>query len=149
MVEQIQKITACAFLHKDNKVFIAKRAETKKFLPGKYELPGGHVEFGEELEAGLKREFKEEFGVEITVDDPFFAFTYTNTDKQSHSVEIIYFATLKDETQQIKLNPNDHSEYKWLSESEISLLPSNDHETQAIVKGFKLLKKSLPVAGDR
>lgn len=143
MPEGIQKITACAFLHQDGKVFIAKRADTKKFLPGKYELPGGHIEFGETLEDGLKREFQEEFGVEITVGEPFFAFTYTNTEKQSHSVEIIYFATLKDDMQEIKLNPADHSEYKWLGESEMNILPPEDHETEAIRKGFKLLAATL------
>jgi len=43
-----QVITACAFIHHTfdgvEKVFLPKRAETKKFLPGVYELPGGHIE---------------------------------------------------------------------------------------------------------
>lgn len=40
-----QAITACAFIHTNvdgiEKVFLPKRADTKKFLPGVYELPGG------------------------------------------------------------------------------------------------------------
>ncbi|GEM_PF-3595604 len=35
----IQKITAVVFLYQDNKVLIAKRADSKKFLPGGWELP--------------------------------------------------------------------------------------------------------------
>lgn len=55
-----QVITACAFIHHKfngvEKVFLPKRADTKKFLPGAYELPGGHIDFGEDPVSGLKRE---------------------------------------------------------------------------------------------
>ena len=54
-----QVITACAFIRQNingvDKVFLAKRADTKKFLPGVYELPGGHVDFGEDPVRALKR----------------------------------------------------------------------------------------------
>ena len=39
----------------------------------------------------MAREIKEEFGMNITVGDTFYAFTYENKIKGSHSVEIIYF----------------------------------------------------------
>jgi len=80
LVDGQQVITACAFIYRINKgtpeLFIPKRAMTKKFLPGIFELPGGHIEFGEILEDGLRREIREEFNQEITVLDPFYAFTY-------------------------------------------------------------------------
>ncbi|MDP3883136.1 MAG: hypothetical protein Q8Q48_03725 [Candidatus Staskawiczbacteria bacterium] len=42
-----QVITACAFIHHNfdgvEKLFMPRRADTKKFLPGVYELPGGHI----------------------------------------------------------------------------------------------------------
>lgn len=60
-----QAITACVFLHKDGKLFLAKRADIKKFLPGKYEVVGGHIEFGETIEEGLRREIREELHIEI------------------------------------------------------------------------------------
>lgn len=77
-----QVITACAFIHHQidgvQKVFLAKRAATKKFLPDVFELPGGHIDFGEDVTAGLAREVAEEFDMTISVGDPFFVFTYTN-----------------------------------------------------------------------
>ena len=77
-----QVIVACAFIHHKfdgvEKVFLPKRADTKKFMPGVYELPGGHVDFGEDIKAGLRREIAEEFSKEITLGDPFATFTYTN-----------------------------------------------------------------------
>ncbi len=81
-----QVITVCAFIHHDfdgtRKVFLPKRAETKKFLPGVYELPGGHIDYGEDIIAGLKREIMEEMGIKIRVGDPFAAFTYLNEIKE-------------------------------------------------------------------
>ncbi|OGM28395.1 hypothetical protein A2801_02580 [Candidatus Woesebacteria bacterium RIFCSPHIGHO2_01_FULL_41_10] len=144
-----QVITACAFIHQsfngEEKVFLPKRAITKKFLPNVHELPGGHIDFGEDMESGLKREIKEEFGMNIKVGDPFYVFTYTNDIKGSHSIEVIYFATFSDPIENIKLNPEDHSEFAWFAESELNkvindIKGNDDPEIKAITKGFRLLK---------
>lgn len=145
-----QVFTAGAFIHKNfdgiEKVFLPKRATTKKFLPGIYELPGGHIDFGEDIIEGLKREVREENEMEINVGDPFYVFTYTNQIKGSHSIEIIYFASFIDSIEKIKIHPEDHSEYKWFSEDEIDIIRkskgNNDPEFQGILKGFALLKGS-------
>ncbi|HUP26706.1 MAG TPA: NUDIX hydrolase [Candidatus Limnocylindrales bacterium] len=153
-----QVISVCAFIHHDfggvTKVFLPKRADTKKFLPGFYELPGGHVDYGEDIVAGLKREVMEEFGMGINIGDPFAAFTYLNTVKGSHSIEVIYFATFADPLDHISLQPEDHSEYKWLAKDEViqyrgKMTPEGqavhengeqDAEYQTILKGFTLLE---------
>lgn len=144
-----QVITACALLHKDfagvRKIFLPKRAATKKFLPGVYELPGGHIDFGEDIVFGLKREIKEEFGADIEVGDPFASFTYSNEVKGSHSVEVIYFATFTSPVDDIKINPDDHSQYGWFSEDELEKVMTankrgDDPEIQALKRAFELLK---------
>lgn len=152
-----QVITACAFITHDFdgvvKVFLPKRASTKKFLPGVFELVGGHIEFGEDIEAGLKREVREELGKEITLGEPFAAFTYINEVKGSHSIEVIYFAQFVGGIDGIILNPEDHSEYTWLSEQEVKdrkaeIIPESqvkyeaeeDPEYLAILKGFQIMR---------
>lgn len=145
-----QVITACAFIHKSDsgkeRVVLPRRAMTKKFLPGVYELPGGHVEFGEYPVTGLRREVQEELGIAITVGDPFYVFTYTNEIKGSHSIEIVYFATITNDSPEISLNSEDHSEYGWFAEEEIlgevvqGHKPKGDPEIAAILKGFALLR---------
>lgn len=140
-----QVITACAFIYKrvEKKVmlFLPKRAPTKKFLPNKFELPGGHINFGESLEDGLKREIKEELNVDIIIKGCFHAFTYINEVKGSHSVEILYFAQFTSPESEIKLNPEDHSEYIWVDFKDYLKLgiDHNDEEAKAIIKGFKLI----------
>jgi 8-oxo-dGTP diphosphatase len=143
-----QVITACALIHKDfdgvTKIFLPKRADTKKFLPSVYEIPGGHIDFGEDIVTGLKREIKEEFGVDISVGDPFASFTYANEVKGSHSVEVIYFASFISPIEDIKLHPDDHSEYGWFAEDELEQVMTenkrgDDPEIQALQKAFDLL----------
>jgi 8-oxo-dGTP diphosphatase len=148
-----QVITACAFLHDQfdgvEKVFLAKRAATKKFLPGIYELPGGHINFGEDIVAGLEREIKEEFGMSSVIGDSFYVFTRINEVKGSHSIEVIYFAKFIEAIENIRLVPSDHSEYGWFAANEIHLaindiLGRNDPEQLAMTQGFGLLAGGRP-----
>lgn len=144
-----QVITACALIcHNFDgvmKVFLPRRADTKKFLPGVYEIPGGHIDFGENIVEGLKREVKEELQIDINIGDPFAVFDYTNPIKGSHSVEIIYFASLVGIPEDIKLHPDDHSTSVWVSQDELHTIEtsekgSSDPELKAIRKAFALLK---------
>ena len=144
-----QVITACAFIHRKangiEKVFLPKRADTKKFLPGKYEIPGGHIDYGEDIKAGLIREVNEELGVEIKLGDPFAVFTYTNKIKGSHSIEVVYFAQLVGDPANITIDPDDHSTFGWFTEDEaVELNGSEDEEVAVIKKGFALLRGDSP-----
>jgi 8-oxo-dGTP diphosphatase len=141
-----QVITACAFIHRNiggtEKVFLPKRAETKKFLPGKYEIPGGHIDYGEDIKAGLIREVNEELGVEVKLGDPFAVFTYTNDIKGSHSIEVVFFASLVGDPDSITIDPDDHSTFGWFSEDEAVKLngDTEDEEVAVLRKGFALLR---------
>ena len=155
-----QVMSACAFLHHDfdgvEKVFLPKRADTKKFLPGVYELPGGHIDYGEELIDGLKREIMEELEMEVSIGDPFAVFTYLNEVKGSHTIEVIYFAKFIGSIDNIKLHPEDHSGYAWMSRDEViarhdEIVPQgnqvghtmeDDPEYLNILHGFELLENS-------
>lgn len=143
-----QVMTACAFIHQKfdgiEKVFLPKRANTKKFLPGVFEVPGGHIDFGEDIVSGLKREIDEEFHMDVEVGDPLYVFTYTNEIKGSHSIEVVYFAKFIGNIDDIRLNPEDHSEYGWFAEGELtqaytSTKNADDEEFKAIRKGFTIL----------
>ena len=149
-------ITACAFIYCDfkgvMKVFLPKRAATKRFLPNVYELPGGHINFGEDIVAGLKREISEEFGMHVRIGDPFAVFTYRNEVKGSHSIEVDYFAQFIDPLDRIKLHPDDHSEFVWADEHEIepymteNRIAANE-ELPVARKGFALLRGGSPDFG--
>ena len=157
-----QVISACAFIHKNfdgvTKVFLPKRADTKKFLPGVYELPGGHIDFGEDVIDGLKREIQEELNMTVTVGDPFYVYTYENHLKGSHTIQAIYFAQFEGPTDHITLRPQDHSTYGWFTKEEVVKLAdeirgnqtmadahlthdyADDPELLTMIRGFELLE---------
>lgn len=140
-----QVITANALIHHKFdgvlKIFLPKRADTKKFLPSVYELPGGHIDYGEDIVEGLKREVMEEFGVKINVGDPFSVFTYMNNIKGSHSIEVVYFAQLIDKPENIVADPEDHSGYTWVTHEELkNISPMTEAEMRNARKAFELLE---------
>ena len=51
------------------RVFLSRRGPQAKNERGLWEFPGGSVEFNETLADALKREMREEYGIEIAVGD--------------------------------------------------------------------------------
>jgi len=142
-----QVIVACAFIHHNfdgiEKVYLPQRAMTKKFYPGVFEVPGGHIDFGEDIVEGLKREVREELGKEIVVGDPFNAFTFMNEVKGAHAIEVVYFATFVGGLDDMQLHPEDHMAGRWFSADQFEEFSVNrtadDEELQNIVRGFEIL----------
>ncbi len=148
LAEGQQVISATAMLTADfdgvTKVFLAKRSDDRKFLPGVYEMPGGHIDYGENIKVGLAREIREELSVEITIGDAFAAFTYVNQIKKSHSVEVVFFAQFVGPLDAITLDPANHSAADWFSLEDLHMAyggnkNSDDEEFLAIRRGFALL----------
>ena len=65
----------CAIIEHQGKVLICQRSASMK-LSLKWEFPGGKVETGESKEECLKREIKEELGLEIEVHEELTAVTH-------------------------------------------------------------------------
>ncbi len=54
-------------INERGELFLARRGPLAKNERGLWEFPGGSVEFGERLADALKREIREEYGLEIEV----------------------------------------------------------------------------------
>lgn len=69
-----QRIVVGAVTVRNRRVFLAKRAADKPTAPGKWHLPGGHVEFDEQPEDALVRESREAFDILALAGAPIHIF---------------------------------------------------------------------------
>lgn len=65
---------ALALIRRDGRWFLQRRDPANPVLPGLWEFPGGKVEPGEPLLAGLRRELEEEIGLRLDEARPLVAF---------------------------------------------------------------------------
>jgi 8-oxo-dGTP diphosphatase len=64
MTKSILLVAAAALVDPDNRVLITKRPQGKS-LAGLWEFPGGKVDPGESPEVALRRELREELGIDV------------------------------------------------------------------------------------
>jgi len=113
---QNSKPTASAFIvNQKNQILLVKRAVEP--MKGYWDAPGGFLEDGEDPIKGLRREMKEELGVQLA-DIQFFGI-YLDVYNERYAINtlnIIYLAKIL----KGKLQPmDDISEAKWFSASQI------------------------------
>lgn len=78
----------CAVIERDGRVLIAQRP-ANKHLPLQWEFAGGKVEPGEDTQAAITREIREELGCEIVITQPLPPFLH---DYGTVVIEMIPFA---------------------------------------------------------
>jgi len=110
---------ALLFIVIDNKALLFKRSDTETTNPGKYGMLGGKVEKNESPEEALKREVTEEAGVNLTTFHPLGKFYDKNC-------ELNIFYTNEFDVDNITLNTNEHSSFKFFSMEELMNVNPND-----------------------
>ena len=111
--ERISKLDVGAGVVRDSRLLLVRRVP-EDFLGGFYELPGGGIENGESFDQALRREIKEEIGLEVTsILGMISGFDYMGNDDKS--VRQFNFLVEVEEGE-IKLAPNEHDHYVWMDE---------------------------------
>jgi ankyrin repeat protein len=131
-----------ALLIRRGRVLLARRAAGKRIAPGKWHLPGGHVESGESDAAALRREIQEELGVDVTVRDTVYAFDYLWDDEPASGNA--HLVTLDVPNADLRWDPRDIAACAWVEEDRLSdYLAADDHNLEAAKRGFEWLRVAL------
>jgi ADP-ribose pyrophosphatase YjhB (NUDIX family) len=111
-----------AFLYQKPKKFLfLKRANPyQNNSIRKWDIPGGRIIPGELLLKALKREVGEETGLKIKRVEKILAAQDILRVTDKHTVRITFLASCLDG--KVKIDPNEHCEYKWLTLNEIKKL---------------------------
>jgi 8-oxo-dGTP diphosphatase len=105
--------------------FIARRVGGGD-MGGKWEFPGGKVDEGESDEAALKREYEEEFGVDITT-GAFLgsaAFEHRGIERRVNAYRIFFTNT--------GFTLSEHTQWRWATLEEIQRLDFVDSDLKLI-----------------
>ena len=110
----VQQLVVGAVVQHDGKVLLLQRPEDD-FMGGIFELPSGKVEAGEALDAALKREVKEESGLDVArIRDYLGSFDYTSgSGKKSRQ-----FNFAVDVTAPEPIELQEHDAYTWTALTE-------------------------------
>jgi len=101
-----------AIFNEKGEVLIIRRASHDSH-PNMWELPGGSMEHGEKVDEGIKREVKEEVGLDVRVRYPILVHSgMSSRVPDEQVVRIVFDCKLLDPNQQITLSP-DHVEARW------------------------------------
>ena len=105
----------------DGKLLLAKRGKKAKNERGKWEIPGGALEFGETFAEGLKREIQEELDIEIEVGGILQLCDHIISEEKQHWVAPTYFCKIISGIPKI-LEPEKCEEIGWFSIEEAEKL---------------------------
>jgi len=113
-------VTAFIVNKTGTKCLIVKRREGETAFPGKWAFVGGKLERGERLEDALRREIKEEVGLEIKGRPEFFSdWTFIRPD-DVNVVAVCFKVKVKSED--VKLQKSAFTDYRWVNAGEVQEL---------------------------
>ncbi|MBS3084185.1 NUDIX domain-containing protein [Candidatus Pacearchaeota archaeon] len=120
MNENIVRVGIAAVIQKDGKVLFHKRKG--KHAPGVWAFAGGHLEFNEGLEEAIRREIKEETGLDVgKVTGPIFVANNTYPNEGKHYITLFMNAEYIGGEAKI-MEPEKCECWNWFSKEE---LPEN------------------------
>ena len=106
-----------AFIEKDGKILVLRDRSTMVKGQSGLDLPGGKYRWGKPLESELKREIKEETGLDIEIGRPFAVWT-TKGIKRKGSVAHIVLVGFMCKYKGGKLQLSDeHDYYEWVDKN--------------------------------
>ncbi len=121
-------------LNSEGKLLALKDSTNKK-----WEFPGGHLEKGEQPEEGLKREVKEETGLEIKVETPVYSSAYENR-HGNWTFGVVYLCLVEEEDVSIS---QEHEEWGWIKPEEFREKPAFQGYMEALEEGLEIREKIL------
>lgn len=114
-----QRIAVRAIVSDRQKTLLIRRASGRPTILGKYELPGGNLDYGEQPEDALQRHIQSELGVAIKAAQLYDVLTYIDhDDRDIQYVFILYLVGVDNHTTKFKLSQN-YDHYLWKTMSSI------------------------------
>lgn len=110
-----------AFIEKDNKILLQRRANTG-YLDGQLVVPAGHVDGEEHVTEALQREMLEELGIDVATSDINFrgiSHRYYKTATENNEIIDCWFSFSKWKNEPTNKELNKCSELVWVDKNNL------------------------------
>ncbi len=111
-------------------LLICKMKADRGVFPGQWGFPGGGIDPGEHMEAALRRELREELGIEVLniraaffKDGVFEKLYIDGSTKAQYLIFLVFHCEAESES--ILLN-EEFDEYRWVSEADLQSMQLNE-----------------------
>lgn len=109
------KIIVHALINAKNRYLVTKRSKEETTFPEYWDIPGGLAETGELPREAVIRETKEEVGLDIMPTSVIHEDSNLDKSKNLIFIRLVYLCELKSKIDDIILQEEEHSEYKFIS----------------------------------
>lgn len=92
LMHKSPSLTVDAVILKDREIVLIRRK--REPFRGQYALPGGFVEYGETVDAALRREVLEETGLVVEVQSLVGVYSDPRRDPRGHVVSVVFTAAI-------------------------------------------------------
>ena len=150
MAEDKFEVVITATVFKGDAVLLTRRSLSKKRFPGKWTVPGGHLQLSDfantpkateywyqVLEHALAREVREETGIAVEGADYILNLANVHGD----DAVIILLCSSRYKSGDVTLNPNECDEYAWVEEKDLSKYDLIDGLDYEIRESFRRRKQ--------
>jgi len=127
-----------AVVVRDGRALIIRRAHEPR--KGEWSLPGGHLDLGESLVAAVRREVKEETGLDVNVGPIIETFDRVHRDAEGrirYHFVIVDFVCVSPEGEAVA--GSDAEAVAWVTADELDAYGVNAHAASVIRRGLTLL----------
>lgn len=122
----------------NGKILLLKIRSRSSHDAGLWEIPGGKVKKGEFFDAALKREYKEETGLDIEVESLYNViqrnYTACKTNEEIRSIQLIMNVSCT--TDEVTIS-EEHDDYGWFTKEEVLEMIDDGLLAVAAVRAFE------------
>ncbi|MBQ0990432.1 NUDIX domain-containing protein [Micromonospora sp. PSH03] len=129
----------------DGRIFFQRRSPHRRLFPNCWDIVGGHLEPGEDIDEALRREITEETGWVLShVLGQVGEYSYVGDDGLART-EYDFLVRVDGDLDRPMLEAGKHTEYRWLAEHEMTVLDEHRDVNDGLIRriaeeGFAVLR---------
>lgn len=130
---EIRQVVVRGLLIRDDKVLLVNVIGHPHFF-----VPGGRLEEGETVEAALRREIKEELGVDCRVDKYLGSIehSFEKNGNQFYELNFVFMIVVDGLNVGAVKSNEDHLKFKWFSFEELGSLDVKPESVKELIKNY-------------